>query len=235
MWDSEDWVEFVLNLNVVSSPGNEFNYNTGASHLLSAILTKATGMSTLDFAQGNLFNPLGIEPQDWPVDPQGINKGGEGLELSALALAKFGLLYLNNGSWNSAQIVPKDWILKSSKDYHPQRGSAYGYGYQWWIHNDETVYSAWGYAEQRIIIVPKYNVVAVFTAYMRDASGDIAGNIVNTFIIPSIQNFLPFGSTLTTKIFSYNPRVSSSIDFLFFLLSCISLIKFKKKNCKMKK
>ncbi|MFW9994169.1 MAG: serine hydrolase domain-containing protein [Candidatus Odinarchaeota archaeon] len=198
MWNSPDWVKFVLDQKMVSEPGTTFNYNTGASHLLSAIITEVTGQSTLDFAEKELFEPLGIDPVEWPQDPKGIYRGGEGLTLTPRSLAKLGQLYLDNGSWDGTQIVPKDWVLESKIDYRPG-DHTYGYGYQWWIHPDQSIFSAWGFAEQRVIIVPTYNLVSVFTAEMYNAPGDPGGDLVDNFVIPSIKFFdqtgQPTGST----------------------------------------
>ncbi|HHU82627.1 MAG TPA: serine hydrolase [Firmicutes bacterium] len=56
-----DWVKFILNLPLQCEPGEKFVYNSANTHLLSAIITNATGMSTLDFAKRFLFAPLGIK------------------------------------------------------------------------------------------------------------------------------------------------------------------------------
>lgn len=190
MWESKDWVQYVLDQKMIEEPGKEFNYNTGASHVLSAIINKSTGMSTLQFAKSRLFDPLDIEDFSWPTDPSGIHKGGEGLELTPRSLAKLGQLYLNNGSWKGQQIVPKEWVFNSTKiDHRPPDGHSYGYGFQWWIHPDREIFSAWGYAVQRVIVVPKYQLVTIFTSYMPNVDGDPASDLVNTFIIPAITEF----------------------------------------------
>ena len=62
---SQDWVADVLSLPVSNEPGTLFHYSTGASHVMSAVLTEATGMSTCEFAHHYLFGPLGIEAEFW--------------------------------------------------------------------------------------------------------------------------------------------------------------------------
>ena len=73
---SPDWVKFVLDRPMSSAPGDVFNYNNGNPHLLSAIITKLTGMSALEYAKAKLFGPLGINDLFWGHDPQGISNGG---------------------------------------------------------------------------------------------------------------------------------------------------------------
>ncbi len=91
---SKDWVQFVLDRPMAAAPGSVFVYNSGGSHLLSAVIQKATGMSALDFAQKHLFAPLGITNVTWATDPQGINFGAANLAMSPRDMAKLGYLYL---------------------------------------------------------------------------------------------------------------------------------------------
>jgi CubicO group peptidase (beta-lactamase class C family) len=97
-------------------PGRQLIYCTPGPHLLSAILTKATGMSTAAYAQARLFDPLGIRPADlaWGTDPQGITLGGYGIYMTPPAMAKLGLLYLNQGRWDTTQVVPAAWMSAAS-------------------------------------------------------------------------------------------------------------------------
>jgi CubicO group peptidase (beta-lactamase class C family) len=230
MWDTNDWVKYVLDQKMVEDPGKEFNYHTGASHVMSAIINKTTGLNTLEFAKTHLFEPLGIEDYVWPTDPDGIHYGGHGLELTPLSLAKFGQLYLNNGSWKGEQIIPEEWVLNSNRDHRPPGNYSYGYGYQWWIHPDKKIFSAWGYAEQRVIVVPSYQLVAVFTGYMPNVYGDPAGDLVNTFVIPAITEFTQISSSTNSTEFT---QTSSSSDkktvFFVFTLPYLFLIVISRK------
>ena len=94
---SPDWVKFVLDRPMSSTPGVVFNYSNGNAHLLSAIITKLTGMSALEYAKAKLFGPLGINDVFWQYDPQGISNGGQGLYLQPREMAKFGYLYPAQG------------------------------------------------------------------------------------------------------------------------------------------
>jgi CubicO group peptidase (beta-lactamase class C family) len=233
MWESNDWVQYVLDQKMVEKPGINFNYNTGASHIMSAIINQTTGMSTLEFAKSRLFDPLDIEDFFWPSDPNGIPKGGEGLEITPRSLAKLGQLYLNNGSWKEQQIVNKEWVFNSSRiDHHPPGNYSYGYGFQWWIHPNKEIFSAWGYAEQRVIVVPKYQLVTVFTSYMPNVYGDPASDFVNTFIIPAITEFTDVGSSDNSATTEFTDVGSSdnstTAGFLYTLPIVLLLVTLRK-------
>lgn len=85
-------------------------YSTGNYHLLSAILTEATGQSTLAYARSRLAEPLNIAIPPWPTDPQGIRFGGNDMRLSPRAMVWFGELYRNGGARDGRQVVPQEWV-----------------------------------------------------------------------------------------------------------------------------
>ena len=94
---ADNWTDLTLGLPVAYQPGTFIAYNTGGSHLLSVILSTATGMDTIKYADSHLFNPIGINRPRWQRSPQGDSSGGFGLELTCRDLARFGLLALRNG------------------------------------------------------------------------------------------------------------------------------------------
>jgi CubicO group peptidase (beta-lactamase class C family) len=167
---SSDWLKFAIQLPQENNPGDVFNYNSSTSHLLSAILSKSTKTSTLDFAKRNLFEPLGIQSAYWHQDPQGYYIGGFGLGLSARDLAKIGFLYLNNGYWNGQSIVSEYWVKESTDQQiqafsHPIYGT-FGYGYQWWVKKVDgcSSFRAWGRRGQFIAVVPELDLVIAVTS-----------------------------------------------------------------------
>jgi CubicO group peptidase (beta-lactamase class C family) len=107
-----DWVKFVLDRPMAHAPGEVFNYNSGNTQLLSAIISKLTGMSAWDYAKIKLFAPLGIGVSNWWRDPQGVSTGGYGLALLPRDMAKIGYLYLRGGQWEGKPLLPPDWIDK---------------------------------------------------------------------------------------------------------------------------
>jgi CubicO group peptidase (beta-lactamase class C family) len=162
MMQTDDWVQFMLDLPMAEPPGTRFEYCNGASFLLSAIIQETTGMQASDFAEKHLFGPLGIYDVAWPANPQGITIGYANLRMKTHDMAKIGYLYLNEGHWDGAQIVPADWVEASTRK-HISVPSQDGYGYQWWIRSDG-LYMARGYAGQYIFVVPEREMVVAITS-----------------------------------------------------------------------
>lgn len=163
---SPDWVHYLLARPLQGPPGDAMNYNTGNTHLLSALLTKVSGGDTWTFAQKVLARPLGISLPQWPRDPQGIYFGGNDMLLTPRQMLAFGELYLHRGSAGDRQIVPAAWVAESfvPRARSPISGQQYGYG--WWITEmagRETDF-AWGFGGQYIFIVPSLDLVVVTTS-----------------------------------------------------------------------
>ena len=163
---SDNWVEYVLSRPLVEEPGKEMVYSTGSTHLLSVILTRATGMSTREFARKYLFDPLHISIGGWDRDPQGYYMGGNNLALSPSSLLKIGTMVMNKGVYQNRQIVPGDWIAESMEIYTRSHFNPYDYGYLWWQRElkGHTVLFAWGNGGQYIIMIPSLKAVTVITS-----------------------------------------------------------------------
>jgi len=163
MRQTDDWVQYMLDQPMLTEPGTEFAYCTGGTHLLSAIITQATGLNELEFAQKYLFEPLGINEMIWPADSQGNSTGGFDLHLHPLDMAKIGYLLLNNGIWTDKQIISKKWIEQSTM-VHVTLDDGEHYGYLWWSPDESPdLIEARGRGGQRIIFSKQKNVVVVFT------------------------------------------------------------------------
>jgi CubicO group peptidase (beta-lactamase class C family) len=163
---SPDWQQFVLDQPMAQPPGTAFEYDSGNTHLLSAIINKLTGGSALDYANAQLFLPLGITDLFWRQDPQGIPGGGTGLYLQPRDMAKIGYLYLRNGVWEGRQILPPAWIdavNHASVDMHQSFEPDLRYANLFWALPDRHVYMAVGYHRQLIVLMPDLDVVAVAT------------------------------------------------------------------------
>lgn len=164
---SDDWIGFALDQPLESTPGTRMRYSTGNTHLLSGILTRATGMSTLQFARQNLTGPLGIQLSHWQADPDGIYFGGNNMEFTPRHMLVFGELYLNRGRANGRQILSEEWIDTSTQrlmESSREQGRFYGYG--WWLRDMagiEVTY-AWGYGGQFILVAPALDLVVVTTS-----------------------------------------------------------------------
>ena len=164
---SDNWVEFALNQPLVAEPGTRMLYSTGSTHLLSAIITQASGMSTKQFAQENLSSRLGFSMSYWSQDPQGIYFGGNDMEMTPRQMLEFGRLYLNEGIKDNEQIISKAWVEESHKPRaRSPRGQGRFYGYGWWLRDlaGMQVPVAWGYGGQLIFVVKELDLVVVATS-----------------------------------------------------------------------
>ena len=178
---SRNWVQHALARPMFAPPGEMMEYSTGNTHLLSAILTKASGRSTWQFANDVLAKPLGFSLPQWPRDPQGVYFGGNDMLMTPRQMLAFGELYLNGGRADDQQIVPERWVARScegrarefrpgdrrlgpNNGIDPMLGRRYGYG--WWVYEIdgyETCF-AWGYGGQYVFVVPDLDLVIVTTA-----------------------------------------------------------------------
>ena len=163
---SRNWVRFVLSRDLLEPPGVQMEYSTGSTHLLSAILTKATGTSTWQFAQETLARPLGFSLAPWPRDPQGIYFGGNEMVMTPKQMLAFGELYRNKGRFGDKQVIPEAWVRDSLRPRTRSPRNNQGYGYGWWSRDfaGYETFFAWGYGGQYIFIVPELEVVVVTTS-----------------------------------------------------------------------
>jgi CubicO group peptidase (beta-lactamase class C family) len=189
---SRNWVQHALARRLVTEPGTSMEYSTGNTHLLSAILTRATGGSTRQFAQQALAGPLGFTLAEWPRDPQGVYFGGNDMLMTPRQMLAFGELYLNGGRANGHQIVPEAWVAESliPRARSPRSEQLYGYG--WWIRElaGHQVSYAWGYGGQYIFVVPALDLVVVTTSSTtageeRRSHRVTVMDLVERFVIPA--------------------------------------------------
>lgn len=135
--------------------------------MLSAILSKVTGRSALDYAREKLFGPLGITDVFWRGDPQGASGGGAGLYLQPRDMAKLGELWLHDGLWDGQKLLPDGWIeqVRNAKVEMPIPG--FRYANLFWTIPAKEVFMAVGYDRQLIVVLPELDIVAAFTGARR--------------------------------------------------------------------
>jgi CubicO group peptidase (beta-lactamase class C family) len=192
LYFSPDWVQFMLDLPLSDAPGSRFVYNSGGSHLLSAIVQQATGQTAEELARTDVFAPLGITSWHWEADPQGISTGYAGLWLAPRDMAKFGYLYLHGGQWDGQQIVPAQWVADSTREPIKAGGSwlSDGYGYQWWV-DAKGYYMALGFGGQYIVVIPDRDMVVTFTSGLPAASFFVPEDLLNEYILPASESSAP--------------------------------------------
>jgi CubicO group peptidase (beta-lactamase class C family) len=185
---SDNWIRTLMSRPVEHEPGSVFAYDTGSSHLLSAVLTKVTGRKASELARERIFRPLGITSGwRWRDDGQGVSIGGDGLAMRARDLAKLGQLYLREGRWNGEQVVPAAWVRRSTRMHATFGVPEQGYGYQWWVQRGPRgkAYAALGYGGQAVVVFPALDLVIVLTTVPRGET-DVRA-IVRT-IVAAVQS-----------------------------------------------
>ena len=191
-----DWVGAILARPMTDTPGEVFNYSTGLTHVLSAVLTAATGMSVCEFAHRHLFGPMGITAEHWGRDPQGIYAGGYNLYLTPREMAAFGQLYLQQGRWQGVELVPAAWV-ETSLQTQQTDDAVYSYGYLWWLRQlaGHDVAIAWGWGGQLLYVIPDLEIVVAITTNTADdhAGADTeefssrAHGFIRDAVIPSVE------------------------------------------------
>lgn len=151
---SVDWLQFMLDLPMVAEPGTLFAYCSGNPHLLSIILSQATGTNALGFARRELFEPLGIQDVAWPADPRGNTHGWGDLQMHPHDMAKLGQLLLQRGRWGERQILSEAWVGDAARAHVERTTNRDHYGYQWWVKGADHpgMFEAVGRGGQRINI-----------------------------------------------------------------------------------
>jgi len=179
---------------IVYQPGTHFLYNTMGSYVLSAIVTKVSGQTELEFLKPRLFAPLGIEDPRWDISPEGNSLGGYGLYLRTEDIAKFGQLYLQKGKWNGKQLVPRKWIeqatskqIANENESHAQIGPDWkeGYGFQFWRCR-YNAFRADGAGGQFIVVMPDQDVVVAITADTGNMQGEL--DAIWQHLLPAFQS-----------------------------------------------
>jgi hypothetical protein len=163
MTASSDWVRHALALPLRDVPGGTYAYCSPGFHLLSALVARATGNATEDFARARLFGPLGITDIRWPRDPQGINQGAGDLQVQPLDLLRIGHLLLRRGRRDGAQLVPASWLAAMTRR-RIDTGRGDGYGLGWWLSRDVPgIFEARGRGGQRLVVWPEADVTVVMS------------------------------------------------------------------------
>ncbi len=165
----------VAEIPLIRDPGSDFDYSNLSSHFLAIILARATESDLKDYAQENLFSPLGITVDKWTTDWEYYRIGHGEIYMTSREMAKLGVLYLNDGMYNGKQIVSADWVNDSLKTYTQDAfdyrvGKNFkdiGYGYQWWSARagDHNYNLAWGHGGQQIAILDELDLVIVVSAH----------------------------------------------------------------------
>ena len=174
---------------VPHKPGTHFKYNPPATFMCSAIVQKLTGQTVAEYLKPRLFDPLRIMQQVWNTNWQGISLGGYGLNVRTEDIARFGQLYMQKGTWEGRQLIPKDWVeLATSKQVsngsNPKSDWDQGYGFQFWRCRNGA-YRGDGAFGQYCVVMPEQDVVIAITSGVKDMQAVL--NLIWEKLLPAFQ------------------------------------------------
>ena len=190
------WRAAYLGMTPYDEPGQWWHYDTGASYMLSCLVTKTMGKKTVDVLRERVFGPMGIEQVHWLEDRDGNSTGGWGCYLLPMDMAKLGRLMLNYGEWEGRQLVPA-WFMRQAlskriDNYrNPTMGWPYGYGYQFWMY-PEKCFGCFGAFGQLVICNPEKDLYVTTTGGCTERECQrLARIITETIIAESLNEPLP--------------------------------------------
>jgi len=166
----KDWIKQFFDAGFIAPANSKFNYISENTTMLSAIVSKVTGMSLLDYLYPRMLKPLGIEKPFWEQDGNGNNAGGWGLYMKSEDLAKFFLPYINGGKWiDGTQLVPEDWVKTATAKHTESVSDGFidnmcGYGFQFWRNPVSNSFRADGLFGQRCFMFPEYDALVVLNS-----------------------------------------------------------------------
>ncbi len=169
-----DLFKLVKSLEVVGTPGKNFNYQSSATELLSIVLANATNKSLSEYASEKLWQPLqAMHAAEWSLDhEQGREKAYCCFYSNARDFARIGSLYLHDGNWKGKQLVDTAWVRASTTPAPMLDESKPNeeYGYQWWIGNysGKKIFYCRGILGQYIVVIPDEHIVFVRLGHKRD-------------------------------------------------------------------
>ncbi len=204
-----DWEKYILDL-LGNGQTGKFQYSTAGAHLLSAIITRTTGVCAREFANQHLFRPLGIKEipdhdmksfqlddvfgknvTGWIKDPQGNTTGGWGLTITLRDMARFGFLYLNRGIWENKRIISETWIVESIASHSDTwiDDPVAKYGYLWWLREKDDIfaYAALGSGGNVICCIPEKDLVVAVASKIISKPQD-PWLLLDKFIIPAVKD-----------------------------------------------
>lgn len=202
MTEHAEPLRYALSRPFVDEPGKEFTCNGGLTHVMAAVIERATNTPIEEYVRTRLFEPLGVTSFEWVGDLAGMPATASGLRLRARDLAKFGSLYLHGGQWNDRNVLPADWVELSTRRhfrFRPQDGAdaggEFGYGYFWWYNCYPSAAgliearTAVGNGQQRIFVLPTLDmVVTIFAGRYNDftTGASLGRRVLLEHVLPAV-------------------------------------------------
>lgn len=162
----DKWTEAFFSSEMHSSPGEKFAYNSMNSYILGKIAVKKSGVSLTELVTKRILSPLGIKKFLWECGPEGIEKGGFGVYLSAESWAKLGIMMLSGGVYAGRRILSHKWVSASvtTSSVSPESSGDFNYGYHLWVHRECDEFLFNGMLGQNVWVCPSNDTVVVINA-----------------------------------------------------------------------
>ena len=161
-----EWTAAFFSSGLNFAPGERFAYNSMNSYILARIAVRRSGKSLTSLVAERIFAPLGIRQYFWEMGPEGVEKGGFGLYLSAESWAKLGLMMLGGGKYMGRRVLSERWVSESlvTRGISPDETGEFNYGYHLWVHrrSDEFLFN--GMLGQNVWVCPTNGIVAVINS-----------------------------------------------------------------------
>jgi len=180
----------ILKQRLLFTPGQGFKYSSPAAHMLGGVLRQATGKPPFEFAESEIFRPLGMGPVEWYADKTGLQSGGMSALFRSRDLLKFGELYLRKGRWAGREIVPSRYVAESIETHNSGGflGRKVRYGYMWWIDTiaGHDLFYAAGYGGQYLVVISDLDLVVLCTSDWKQPEYPEHFALLQKFILPSV-------------------------------------------------
>jgi CubicO group peptidase (beta-lactamase class C family) len=174
-------LRFVAAQRRVAAPGTVWNYSTGETHVVGALVRAAVGRWLSDYLSERIWAPLGMQADAtwWLESPQGLEVAGSGISATLRDYARFGQFILNDGTIGSRRILPEGWVNEATA---PRQvgGQPLSYGYMWWAvpsrsgDFEDGAFSARGIFGQYIYINPRQGlVITVLSARSKPRGAEV--------------------------------------------------------------
>ena len=170
----DSMTEFAKTLKREHEPGTVNYYNSMDAQVLGLVLQNMTGMSPTEYLEEKIWSKIGAEHDGyWVLDDTGEELAAGGVNVTLRDYARFGLIYLNGGTWNGTEIVPSEWVAVSHRPgaerlmpgKRETSDTVWGYGYLWWLPREaDGAYAAVGIYNQFIYVDPVHDLVIVKTS-----------------------------------------------------------------------
>ncbi len=196
--DLPDWVKGTLDLPMINNPGSKGFYCSGGVAVVGRMVENTTHTKLPDFAQANLFGPLGIKRSDWfwNYDLTNANKEYSQIHLRPRDMLKLGIMFADGGKWQGRQVISSAWAKTALAEHSQVDNTAYGY-FWWrpWLNlptpnsadpKRVDMIAAQGNGGQKIYLLPQYDFIAVFTAGDYNSDGAPPNRIMINVILPAL-------------------------------------------------